>query len=52
MANVQKIRKTVATRIWAWLSRGVNHPMIAVPSEWLVGRLSESLPMDQVGDAI
>jgi len=40
MATMKKIQKSVARRVWAWLSRGVNHPDICQPSEWLVEKFS------------
>lgn len=52
MANVQKIQKSVAVRVWNWVSPRVNHPMMCAPSDWLMGRLSESLSADQISDEV
>ncbi len=52
MASMQKIRKTIAVRIWNWISPGVNHPMMCAPSDWLLERLSESLPVGWISDEV
>ena len=39
VATTTHLIKRLAIAIWCWLSRGVNHPMIAAPSEWLVRQL-------------
>lgn len=52
MANVQKIQKSAAVRVWNWVSPGVNHPRDCTTSQWLMERLSESLPAEQISDEI
>lgn len=52
MANVKSIQKKAGVRVWAAVSRGVNNPNIANPSEWLVEELLKQFPADQVSDRI
>jgi hypothetical protein len=52
MANVKKQVQSAAVRVWLWVSPGSNRPVDCMPSPWLVERFRESIPVNQIADAI
>lgn len=52
MASLGSIKNRSSIRIWNWVSPKVNHPRTCAPSHWLLERLSETLPADQISDEV